>query len=164
MKGNMLDRHIKDNEKVRKIWADLNKPWETVTDNISEAWKNVSWRKSCSFLSYYVFRIEPDVFAVDVLGGDDIVAYQQVLKSKNEDNAKAEADEVMAEFVARGFEVLSGFSIGMKRPHTELRFQQVFSDHGVLFGLSDDGLLYTYEKTIAGNDASWVLHNMKVKH
>lgn len=139
----MKNTYLKNAEKVRSLWEDLKKPWAKVVDNVRDDELETFWRKSCRFFSVYLFEVEPTKWGIEFMDHLDLILHQQDLTAGSQETAETEADEIISEFVCRGFEALSGFTVGMERPHNEVRFVHLANGIGnQLYGVTKDGVVY----------------------
>lgn len=154
----MLNKVLKFNDTVQKQWAGLTADWEMIEDKDD---KHVFWSKKCGLFFVYVYKTGLNDYSVEFINADHKLMFEQKLAATNLEAAKSEANEAISEFVARGFEMGSGFSVGMERPHNEIRIMQAFtapSKDGsmtAIMGVGEDGILYYF------NGESWEPRSMK---
>lgn len=124
-------------------WRDLLSGW-TPLDNA----ELLTWRKKCELFEAFVEKVDSNkfLFSIDITdAGRELCT--QPLKATSSSQAFEEADRLIFEFLAIGVEMLGGIKLTMDRPPNEIRIKQIcVDDQHIIYGVSEDGLLYRKEE------------------
>lgn len=135
---------------ARVLWESLQKAkWEKESDGF------FIWRKKFPLFDAFVEEFEPKRFVFSLETGHHIGLYEQLLDTTSSLHALDMANQLIYEFVAVGAETLGGFSLALDRPADEIRFIQITSSGGDLFGIDQFGIVYRRQQDL------WVQCRMK---
>jgi hypothetical protein len=146
-------------------WKGLDGPWKKYSeDALLDSKDQEVWHKDSPMLDVVLSHTTEDAWEVSLINSGEMVSHRRLDIRGNTVECLQEAQfmamETATNFLWEGIDILAR-SGGEATP--ELRFKQITVVGGELFGLSEDGVVWEYEKT-GYEHVGWIRKNMRRAH
>lgn len=145
-----IQTRLDHQEKIKDMWCKLHGSWSTVDDH-----ERPMWSKKCDAFDIYIEMFDVNSWEFQIITGDGHLLHSQSMKSTSMVDAQEEGDQLMLMFLVRAVEVLGKTTIDLTVPAGEVRFKQLIEVGGKLYGLSDEGVVYTWTYPKKGGMPAW---------